>query len=99
MDRFTPDPEPVPMAEGDPRTGFHLGEGYTPMWFKQDGFELEPVGGLVWVIDSDGETPIQPAEKRIELHIRDFREVEAWVAFWGKELRRRGWVADYVDKL
>lgn len=75
---------------GAPQLGFQIGGYYSHMWFEGD----EPDGCLEWKICSDGEFPSEKAE--IEFHICDFKQIESFVAFWGKELRRRGVVTDEV---
>lgn len=67
---------------GDPQLGFQIGGYYSHMWFEGDGSCLE------WRICSDGEFPTDKPE--ISFHICDFEQIERFVEFWGKELRRRG---------
>lgn len=79
----------------DPREGFQMGGYYTHMWFE-GGFE-EVDGCLEWVIQGDLDFPISDDDeekKPIKIHICDFKQIEDWVKFWGKELRRRGWISD-----
>lgn len=82
----------------DPRDGFQMGGTYTHMWFESSKADAEPNGCLEWVIQGDLDFPIPDngPEGRlpIKIHICDFRQIEAWVAFWGQELRSRGWVVD-----
>lgn len=75
---------------GDPRYGFQIGGYYTHMWFERD----EPNSCLEWMIASDGEFPSQNGEPEISFHICNFKQIERFVEFWGKELRRRGWIVD-----
>lgn len=73
----------------DPRVGFQMGGYYTHMWFEEDG------DCLTWVIQGDGEFPIDEndAERKfLRFYICDFEEIEMFVKFWGDELRRRGLV-------
>lgn len=85
----------------DPRKGFQMGGYYTHMWFEysgtppSEGGEID--GCLEWVIQGDLEFPIpddEPEREPIKIHICDFTQIENWVSFWGKELRKRGWVSD-----
>ena len=75
----------------DPRIGFQIEGYYTHMWF-----EKKPHGCLTWIIQGDGEFPVSDddAEELLEFSICDFTEIENFVRFWGKELRKRGWIAD-----
>ncbi len=84
----------------DMRKGFQMGGYYTHMWFEYDGTLPEEGGAadgcMNWVIQGDLEFPIQDEDTQSEpmrIHICDFEQIEEWVAFWGKELRRRGWVS------
>ena len=93
----------------DPRIGFQMGGYYTHMWFETDppttqdeidkhGIELTQDRCLTWIIQGDGEFPIGESNvmqrARLEFHICDFTQIERFVEFWGKELRKRGWIAD-----
>lgn len=70
----------------NPNNGFQIGGYYSHMHFEQDG------GCLKWIIHSNGEFPQNDPEQFIQFHICDFRQIEEWVKFWGKELRKRGWI-------
>ena len=76
----------------DPRVGFQLGGYYSHMWFENEYGDRN--GCLNWHIESDGEFPTNEdaPDRVINFHVCDFRQIEAFVEFWGKELRRRGWV-------
>ena len=84
--------------KGEPRIGFQIGGCYTHMWFEYCG--TPPADGgvpnacLEWHIASDGKFPTQDNSSGIQFHICDFEQIEAFVAFWRAELRRRGWVTD-----
>lgn len=87
--------------EYDSRKGFQMGGYYTHMWFEYygtaicDGGEVD--GCLEWVIQGDLEFPISDdnlERKPIKIHICDFGQIENWVSFWGKELRKRGWISE-----
>jgi hypothetical protein len=80
----------VKCAGGDPREGFQIGGYYSHMWFERKS--EEPNACLDWMIASNGEFPTADDSAGIKFHICDFRQIERFVAFWGKELRRRGWV-------
>jgi hypothetical protein len=67
---------------GEPQVGFQIGGYYSHMWFEPSGTCLN------WLICSDGEFPTEQPE--MQFHICDFRQLERFVEFWGKELRRRG---------
>jgi len=41
------------------------------------------------VIHGNGEFPSDEQLNWITFHICDFRQIERWVEFWGKELRKR----------
>lgn len=71
----------------DPMEGFQMGGYYTHMWFEDDG------GCLEWVIQGNGEFPTELGDetKQLRFHICDFTQIEQFVKFWGKELRKRGW--------
>lgn len=77
---------------GAPTEGFQIGGYYSHMWFESEN--NSPDDCLTWVIGSDGEFPTIEKEKRIELHVCDFRQIERFVAFWGRELRKRGVITD-----
>lgn len=66
---------------GEPREGFQIGGYYSHMWFEPEGSCLN------WNICSDGEFPTD--QPTIQFHICDFTQLERFVAFWGKELRKR----------
>lgn len=74
--------------EVSPSVGFQIGGYVSHTWFENGG----DGGCLDLVIASDGEFPTDGEGMRF--HLCDWRQVEEWVAFWGKELRRRGWVVD-----
>ncbi len=84
--------------KGDPRVGFQIGGYYTHMWFEYDGTPPAEGGNpnscLEWMIASDGEFTTEDDKPGIEFHICDFTQIERWVAFWGEELRRRGWITE-----
>lgn len=67
--------------------GFQIGGYWTHMHFELSG---ENSSCLEWFIHGDGEFPSN--EECIQFHICEFRQIERWVKFWGKELRRRGWI-------
>lgn len=68
------------------KQGFQIGGYYTHMWFEQDG------DCLTWHIEGDGMFPTPG--RTIEFHICDFRQIEKFVKLWGRELRKRGWIAE-----
>jgi hypothetical protein len=76
--------------KGKPRVGFQIGGYYTHMWFE--GETEEDNCCLEWMIQSDGEFPRDYPD--IQFHICDFSQIERFVEFWGKELRRRGVIKD-----
>ena len=84
----------VECPGGEPQEGFQIGGYYSHMWFERQD-QLEANGCLEWMICSDGEFPSDTPET--QFHLCDFRQLEQFVAFWGKELRRRGWVSDEGD--
>lgn len=105
-----PDVEIVQQCPGgDPRFGFQIGGYYSHMWLEggskvpcepkcpgamcQDGCKRES-SCMTWCIASDGEFPTKDGEPGITFHVCDWHQIERFVAFWGKELRRRGWVRD-----
>jgi len=72
-----------------PRFGFQMGGYYTHMWFEPECCQPEDDCTdtcLEWHIQGDLEFP---TEETISIHICDFTQIEAWVKFWGKELRKR----------
>ena len=75
--------------------GFQIGGYYTDMDFEIDNYCTDMDPCLRWLIFSDGEFPRDAAE--IEFHICDFRQIERWVKYWGKELRKRGWITEDGD--
>lgn len=78
----------------DPQIGFQTGGYYTHMWFENGGEENNTC--MDWVIYGNLEFPAghdNGVEPTI-IHICDFKQIEEWVKFWGKELRKRGWVDD-----
>jgi len=83
---------------GNPSRGFQIGGYFTHMWFSVDGTLPEDGGQdnpcLNWHIASDGEFPTENKEPGITFHICDFMQIELFVKFWGKELRRRGWITE-----
>ncbi len=81
--------------KADLRFGFQIGGYFSYMYFERgDGV---PNDCIEWILGSDGEFPTEDKEKSIQFHICDFRQIEKFVAVWGKELRRRGWVTDEDD--
>jgi len=88
----------IACPKGDPRVGFQMGGYYTHMWFEVDGATPEEGGEpntcLRWHIMGDGQFP---TEEDRTVHICDFTQLEYFVAFWGKELRRRGWITEDDD--
>lgn len=96
--RDTKGANPMTCPGGDVQRGFQIGGYYTHMWFETDG-SLVSEGAtndpcLTWMIASDGEFPTEDGEVGIRFHLCDFTQLEAWVAFWGKELRKRGWITE-----
>lgn len=82
-----PDEEIVASCSGGkPCLGFQIGGYYSHMWFEADG------ACLAWSICSDGDFPTDKPE--FVFHICDFKQIERFVDFWGKELRRRGLVPE-----
>jgi hypothetical protein len=85
----------VACPEGEPQIGFQIGGCYTHMYFERAANNVTE-NCLDWHILSDGEFPVhgnnRPGKQPIQFHICDFTQLEAFVEFWGKELRRRGWV-------
>lgn len=94
------EPEDVrTCAKGEPQVGFQIGGYYRHMWFEgEPPVKLRGgarVGGcLEWWIDGDAE---YPGKGHMQFHLCDWHRIESWVEFWGKELRRRGWVVDEED--
>lgn len=90
--------QPIPKRgeqcpKKDPRIGFQLGGYYSHMWFERhDHSEVNEC--LEWMIASDGDFPTKDGKVGIQFHLCDFRQLEEFVKFWGKELRKRGWVSD-----
>lgn len=86
----------IACPSGDPRQGFQIGGYYTHMWFTYEGTPPNeggnPNGCLLWHIASDGESPTHDGTDRINFHLCDFEQLEAFVAFWRTELERRGWL-------
>lgn len=90
-------PEAVTACpSGDVQLGFQIGGYYRHMWF--DGETPVFIGGGATIggcldlhIQGDAEFP---QGESMEFHLCEFQQLEEWVAFWGKELRRRGWVVD-----
>ena len=70
----------------EPNKGFQIGGYYTHMHFEQSGECLE------LVVHGDGEFPLDTPTEWLRFHICDFHQIEAWVEFWGKTLRNRGWI-------
>ena len=85
----------------NPRNGFQMGGYYTHMWFERgDKARFPPPEGgetpcLEWIIQGDLKFPIPNNVQRepTRIHICDFTQIESWVEFWGKELRKRGWIS------
>lgn len=71
-----------------PNNGFQIGGYYSHMHFEQDEHE----DCLTWVIHSDGEFPTDDEDAMTRFHICDFEQIERWVKFWGKELRKNGMI-------
>jgi len=71
----------------DENPGFSIGGYYSHIWFERDG------DCLTVRIGSNGDFP-RDGDEAAEFHICDFTQIEKCVLFWGKELRRRGWVED-----
>ncbi len=88
----------IACPQGDPRRGFQMGGYYTHMWFEVDGMPPETAGNpnpcLTWHIQGTGDFTTQDGEPHTEFHICDFTQIEDFVRFWGKELRKRGWITD-----
>lgn len=72
----------------EPNMGFQMGGYYTHTHFE--GFPNS--GCIELIIHGDLEFPKTDQIEWIRVHICDFTQIEDWVAFWGKELRRRGWI-------
>lgn len=94
-------PEGVLACEkGDVQFGFQIGGYYRHMHFDgeapQDLGDGATLGGCLELhIEGDAEFP-QNGE--MQFHLCDFHQLEEWVAFWGKELRRRGWIVDEPEE-
>jgi len=88
----------------EPNQGFQMGGYYTHMHFEADPvYEISMDGEgqtncLEWFIHGDGQFPSTDPEKWLNIHICDFRQIEEWVKFWGKELRRRGWISKDTEE-
>ena len=65
--------------------GFQIGGYWNKMHFEDDGG-----GCLKWHIHGDGQFPSDNESDWIEFHICDFTQIEEFVKFWGKELRKKG---------
>ena len=82
----------INCPKGSPRLGFQIGGYYTHMWFENDvdsSLPIEPGSHLKWCIASDGDFPTENDETGIEFHICDFEQIEQFVKFWKKEIKRR----------
>lgn len=77
--------------EGAPRYGFQIGGYWTHMWFEKKSPQAHC---LEWKICSDGEFPTKDRQPGMEFHICDFRQMEKFVAYWGKIFRERGWIRE-----
>jgi hypothetical protein len=69
----------------NPRFGFQVGGHLKHMWFEKPPGRKSDC--MEWIWDTI-DTPELPAS----LHICNFTQLERFVEFWGKELRRRGWI-------
>lgn len=99
---------------GEPRFGFQIGGYYSHAWFEDgQKVPCDPPCGsatcherdcqrtsscMELVIASDGEFPTDDPADMMQFHLCDFHQLERFVEFWGKELRRRGWVRDQEQK-
>lgn len=99
--RETKGANPMTCPGGDVQRGFQIGGYYSHMWFETEGSTVAEGANhdpcLNWMIASDGEFPTENGEVGIEFHLCDFTQIERWVAFWGKELRKRGWITEVED--
>lgn len=89
----------VACPKGEPQLGFRIGGYYRHMWFEGDIPQVfengSRIGGcLEWFIGGviGGETDFSGTGNVMEFHLCDWKQIERWVKFWGRELRRRGWV-------
>lgn len=87
-------------SKGDVQYGFQIGGYYRHMYFEGEppvflGGGCRLGGCLDLHIQGDAEFP---QGKDIELELCEFQQLEEWVKFWGKELRRRGWVVDEPEE-
>jgi hypothetical protein len=82
-----------PCSKKDPRIGFQIGGYHSHMWFERHDYS-EVNDCVNWMIASDGDLPTKDGSAEIQFHLSDFRQLEEFVKFWGKELRQRGWVSD-----
>ena len=71
-----------------PRVGFQVGGYYSHMWFEQIGKDC-----LEWIMQTDGDFPIHDDDnpngrQPLQLHLCGFQQLEAFVNFWGRWLRK-----------
>jgi len=75
-----------------PNKGFQIGGYYsfTHFEFSKD----VPNECMELFFHSNGEFPKDDEEEFIQFHICDFTQLESWVKYWGKYLRKVGAVND-----
>lgn len=78
----------IACEKGAPQIGFQIGGYYTHMWFESNDNDTDPC--LEWIICSDGQFPVDDDKDGIGFHVCGFYQLEHFVEFWGKELRRKG---------
>jgi hypothetical protein len=76
-------------VEFSSRIGFSIEGYYRHMWFEGDGDCLELV--IPGYLDVDLNEEQEDGQILTRIHICEFDQIERWAAFWGKELRKRGW--------
>lgn len=70
----------------EPNRGFSIGGYYTHMYFEKDGDQIN------WIIQGNGEFPksLNDKDEWIKFNAIEFEQLEYFVEFWGKELRKKG---------
>ena len=71
--------------DGAPQFGFQIGGYWSHMWFEKSSPHNTC---LEWIICNNGDHPT--SEPSTQIHICDFKQLENFVAFWGKYLREKG---------
>ena len=85
-----------------PNVGFQIGGYYSHVHFEIDGKKPDKDGYnpcLEMVIHSDGVFPKEDPDEMTYWHICDFEQLEEFVEFWGRYLRKKGVISKRRKKI